>query len=76
MNQTILTQIESRIMELTADDQLRLISRVADRLRRQVEDDSDFEARLAEMAEDEYIRAELSNIEQDFAVTEFDGLLK
>ncbi len=74
MSQIVLSQIEKNIQQLSADEQLLLISRVAEKLRRKAEDEEEFEAQLAEMAKDENIQAELKNIEKDFAVTELDGL--
>ena len=74
MNHTALSQIENSILQLPVDEQLLLISRVAERLRGKVERDADFETSLAEMANDENIRRELKEIEEDFRQTEFDGL--
>ncbi len=55
-------------------NRLLLISRFADRLRKNARDEPGFEAELPDMAADEQIQAELSRIEQDFAVIEMDGL--
>ena len=74
MNQTILSEIEQNILSLPVDEQLRLISRVAEKLRGKIEEDSDFEIQLAEMAKDEHIQKELKEIEADFRHTELDGL--
>lgn len=74
MSDVALSQIEKSIVELPVDEQLQLISRVAERLRRQNALNSDFESGLAEMAADEEVQQELRNIERDFRRTEFDGL--
>lgn len=74
MNQTILSDIEQNISSLPVDEQLRLISRVAEKLRGKIENDSDFENQLAEMAKDGNVQKELKEIEADFRYTEFDGL--
>ena len=74
MSDYTITELEKTIIELPVDEQRRLIDRVAERLRRNAEDNSDFESQLAEMAKDENIQAELRKIERDFAIAEFDGL--
>lgn len=74
MNQTVLSEIEQNILSLPVDEQLRLISRVAEKLRGKIENDSDFEKQLSEMASDGDIQRELKNIEEDFSFTELDGL--
>ena len=76
MNQVVLSQIEQSIFELPADEQLLLIARVAEKLRGKIDGGSDFESRLAEMAEDQDVQRELKEIEKDFRRTEFDGLEK
>jgi hypothetical protein len=76
MNQIALSQIEQNILQLSADEQLLLISRVAERLRKNYDNTSDFEYQLAEMANDSDIQRELKEIETDFLYTEFDGLEK
>jgi len=74
MSQVILSQIEQNILQLPVDEQLLLISRVAERLRSKIDSEKDFEAELVEMANDENIQHELKEIEKDFRYTEFDGL--
>lgn len=74
MNEIALSQIEKSVEALPTEDQLLLISRVAERLRRNAQNDFEFETQLAEMADDEQIQAELQMIENDFAATESDGL--
>jgi hypothetical protein len=74
MSQAILSQIEQNILELPIDEQLLLISRVAERLHNKIDGENAFESKLAEMATDENIQRELKEIEKDFRYTEFDGL--
>ncbi len=74
MNQIELSEIEQNIMSLTANEQLLLISRVAEKLRKKNISETDFENELAEMANDADIRRELKEIEEDFRYTELDGL--
>jgi hypothetical protein len=74
MSQAILSQIEQNILQLPIDEQLLLISRVAERLRSKIEGVKDFDSELEEMANDENIQRELKEIEKDFRYTEFDGL--
>ncbi|MEA1945510.1 MAG: hypothetical protein U9N07_09335 [Euryarchaeota archaeon] len=77
MSSTVLSQIESTISRLSHDEQLWLIEQLAHHLR-EVESDTvkqaAFESQLAEMAMDPEIRAELQEINREFAVTETDGL--
>ena len=72
---TVLSQIESNVMLLPADEQLALISRIAERLSR-AETMSDFGAEMVEMAADPEIQHELKEIDRDFRITEMDGLNK
>ena len=74
MSQIVLSQIEQNILQLPVDEQLLLISRVAKKLRGKLDDVSDFERQLAEMAKDPDIQRELKEIEEDFRHTELDGL--
>jgi hypothetical protein len=74
MSEIILSQIEKNIRQLPFDEQLLLISRVAEKLRQTAQNEFDFEYDLTRMADDDEIQAELRSIEHDFAVTELDGL--
>ena len=76
MNQVILSQIERNILQLPVDEQLLLISRIAEKLRKKMDESSDFESSLAEMANDSDIQRELKEIDEDFRYTELDGLEK
>jgi len=60
MSQIVLSDIEQSVLQLPVDEQLLLISRVAENLRRNVEDENEFENQLAEMAGDSEIRRELN----------------
>lgn len=74
MSQVVLSEIEQNILQLSADEQLLLISRVAEKLRGKFDKVSDFERQIAEMANDPDIQRELKEIEEDFRHTELDGL--
>ena len=75
MSRIVLSDIEQSILQLPDNEQLLLISRVAEKLRRRnIESESEFENQLAEMANDSEIKRELNQIETDFSETEFDGL--
>lgn len=74
MSPTVISQIEQNIFALPAEEQLRLIKRVTETLRKRAEHESDFDAQLVAMAHDPDIQRELREIERDFRVTEFDAL--
>ena len=74
MSASVISDIEKSIFALPEREQLRLISRVADTLRRRQE--LEFGDKLAEMAADPDMRRELEEIERDFGPTEMDGLAK
>ncbi len=76
MSRITLSKLEQSILRLPADKQLLLISRIAKKLRGNIEINSDFERQLAEMSQDYDIQRELKEIEADFRQTEFDGLAK
>ncbi len=76
MSQVILSQLEQNILQLPVDEQLLLISRIAEKLRKKIDESSEFESSLAEMADDADIQRELKEIEEDFRYTELDGLEK
>ncbi len=62
MNQLVLSKIESSVLQLPPDDQLWLISRVAEKLRKRFDDDAEFEPQLAEMVSNTDIKNELECI--------------
>ena len=73
MNSSVLESIENQLPQLSHDEQLWLIERLAKRLRKKPPP-ANFEADLAAMANDPQIQQELRAIEAEFAVTEQDGL--
>ena len=85
MNGMNLTQIEKNIFLLPAAEQLLLIERIIHHLRsKNIEEDEQkwehkqdaMETQLTEMAADKEIQVELRKINEEFSVTELDGLSK
>ena len=74
MNFPALSQIEEHIAQLSLDEQLWLIARVAHRLRAQLITQSPLDAQLAAMAADPEVQNELRAIAEEFAYAEADGL--
>ena len=74
MSPQVLDEIEQTILELPDEEQLLLISRVAEKLRLKAGEERDFESELSKMAMDENIQKELKEIADDFRDTELDGL--
>ncbi len=74
MNIPVLSQIEEYISQLSAEEQLWLIARVAQRLRTRLTTQSPAESQLVAMATDLEMQAELRTIAEEFAHTEADGL--
>ena len=75
MNVSMLTQMEERISQLSRDEQLWLIERLAHRLRENIAHTEGIRAsQIAAMAADPQIQNELREIEKEFAATESDGL--
>ena len=71
---TVLTQIEENIAQLSLSEQLWLIERLAQRIRNEVKTQNDLSLQLTEMAHDPEIQNELQMIDAEFAITEADGL--
>jgi len=71
MNLSSLSQIEKKVIRLPPGEQLWLAERIIHRLRKQSSNDRHL---LAAMAADEEIQTELQKIEEEFAITESDGL--
>ncbi len=72
-----IAEIEKRIDRLPLKDQLRLIERVARRLRLRessITEKDSLEEQLSTMARDPEVQRELRAIAGEFSVTEFDGL--
>ena len=75
MSAVALTEIERRLDELSFDEQLRLLERLAARVRRQAAGKTNgVDPELAAMAADPDIQRELRAIEEEFRGTEMDGL--
>jgi len=74
MNTMVLSQIEENIYELSLDEQLWLIERLAQHIRNAVAIKDNIEMQLMAMANDPEIQHELQIIEKEFAVAEADGL--
>lgn len=76
MLSVILTEIEEKISRLPRKKQLWLIEQLAHRIREgsSKSDRAHFASQLAIMANDPEVQAELQIIEQEFAVTDADGL--
>ena len=77
MNVSLLSQMEERISQLSRDEQLWLIERLARRLRASALNiEERWANQMADMAADPQIQNELRQIEKEFALTELDGLGK
>lgn len=77
MNSSILSEIENKINQLSREEQLWLIERLAYSLRKSTlkeKDQSILEYQLATMAHDPEIQNELKKIDEEFALTESNGL--
>jgi len=77
----ILNEIEQKFSQLSHEEQLWLIERLVRRLREGSKTDNSskqdfFDDQLAAMANDPEIRAELRQIDEEFAITEADGLAR
>ena len=70
----ILSQLEENIYELPLDEQLWLIERLAQHIRNVIAIEQNIEGQLMTMANDPEIQHELQMIEEEFALTEADGL--
>lgn len=76
MDKATLSEIEASISQLSLEEQLRLMERLAQSIRRRMLEQTDFEAQLAAMANDPDIQGELRAIEEEFMIAETDGLEK
>lgn len=74
MNMIVLSQIEENIYELSLDEQLWLIERLAQHIRNAMARNDDIETQLTAMANDPEIQDELQMIATEFAIAEADGL--
>jgi hypothetical protein len=74
MNLSTLSQIEEHITQLSLDEQLWLIARIAQRLHAQLVAQSPSDAQLTAMAADPEMQNELRAIAEEFASAAVDGL--
>lgn len=74
MNTMVLSQLEENIYELSLDEQLWLIERLAQHIRNVMAVKDNLEMQLIAMANDPEIQDELQTIETEFAIAEADGL--
>lgn len=74
MNMMVLSELEENIYELSLDEQLWLIERLAQHIRNAMAIKDNFETQLIAMANDPEIQDELQMIEAEFAIAEADGL--
>jgi hypothetical protein len=75
MKQMAIETIRRQIEQLPAEDQLCLIEQIAKHLRRKRKPRSVLQAKdLAAMAADPAIQRELRQIDEEFRITETDGL--
>lgn len=75
MNLSALSQLERSINQLSLDEQLWLIARLAHQLRERIaEERAAWESQLTTMAADPEIQNELEAINREFAAAEADGL--
>lgn len=75
----MLNEIEGMISRLSRKEQLWLIEQLAHRLREgsmksHAPEQPDFKSQLVAMADDPEVQAELRKIDEEFAVTESNGL--
>ncbi|ODS31593.1 MAG: hypothetical protein SCARUB_03284 [Candidatus Scalindua rubra] len=77
MSSSVLSEIENKINQLSREEQLCLIEQLAHSLREStLKDQSILENQLVAMASDPEIQSELKKIDEEFALTESDGLEK
>ncbi len=75
MNMRVLSQIENKFSQLAFNEQLWLIERLVQHVRETtISQPNSFENDLVAMANDPQIQNELHLIEEEFSLTEMDGL--
>jgi hypothetical protein len=74
MEKVTLSKIEESINQLSLDEQLWLMERLAQSIRNYMFRRTDMESQLAAMANDPEIQNELREIEEEFMVSETNGL--
>ncbi len=76
MNPSVLSEIKKKINQLSHEEQLWLIERLAHGLRESTLEKGILENQLAAMASDPEIQNELKKIDEEFVLAELDGLEK
>jgi len=74
MTSSILSHLEEQINQLSIDEQLWLVGRIAQRIREYILQQNVFDKQLVAMAADPEIQRELQKINDEFTETEADGL--
>ena len=75
MSKSVSDQIASSFKQLPADEQLRLLGRLAHEVKEAVQNRNDkLDEQLAAMASDPQTQSELQSIEREFSRAESDGL--
>ncbi|MDP2208961.1 MAG: hypothetical protein Q8K98_09350 [Bacteroidota bacterium] len=77
MNPTVLYEIKNKINQLSYDEQLWLIEQLAHGLREsKLKEKAILENQLTAMASDPELQSELKKMDEEFVITELDGLGK
>ncbi len=77
MNVMTLPQIEKNVSMLSREDQLLLLERMIHRLRKKdIKEENTLNSQVVAMANDPEIQLELRKINDEFAITESNGLMK
>ena len=74
MTPSVLSELEESICQLSLNEQLWLIERLAQRIRGNMVDRDTLDSQLGAMARDPEVQAELQEINREFAHAESDGL--
>ena len=74
MNTPILSKLETDIQQLTLEEQIWLLERLAHHIGEQAMQQQTLESQLEAMASDPDIQREIRAIEDEFSATDADGL--
>ena len=74
MTPSVLSELEESICQLSLNEQLWLIERLAQRIRGNMVNRDTLDSQLGAMARDPEVQAELQEINREFAHAESDGL--
>ena len=74
MTPSVLSELEESICQLSLNEQLWLIERLAQRIRGNMVNRDTLDSQLGAMAKDPEVQAELQEINREFAHAESDGL--